>query len=186
MPRRFFGRFLPSPESIGRNRQLRLFGDALHHPGLWHLNRRSVAGGVSVGLFAGLIPGPFQMLGAALLAVLLRVNLPLAVFVTLYTNPLTIVPLYVLAFKLGSLVTGWGGAGAPPPPPDLFELPLNDWIPALGSWVGAMGKPLFIGLLLLALTLAAAGYLAADGAWRLHVRWSWRKRRLARSDPPRR
>src|SRR5581483_9489411 len=140
----------------------------------------------SVGLFAGLIPGPFQMIGAALLAVVLRVNLPLAVFVTLYTNPFTIVPLYVLAFTLGSLVTGWSGAAAPVSPPDLFQLPLNDWLPALGSWVGAMGKPLFMGLLLLALTLAASGYVAADAAWRLYVRWNWRKRRLARSDPPRR
>src|SRR5581483_7379055 len=77
MPRRFFRKFLPSRESIGRNRLLRLFGNTLHHPGLWHLNRRSVAGAVSVGLFAGLIPGPFQMIGAALLAVVLRVNLPL-------------------------------------------------------------------------------------------------------------
>ena len=40
-------------------------------------------GGVAVGMFCGLIPGPFQMLGAALCCVLFRVNLPLALFMSM-------------------------------------------------------------------------------------------------------
>ena len=56
-------------------------------------------------MFTGLIPGsnPVQFTAAALFAVLFRVNLPVAVIVTLYSNPFTIVPLYYLAFKLGQL-----------------------------------------------------------------------------------
>ena len=34
-------------------------------------------------------------------AALLRVNLPIALLMTLYTNPLTIVPLYFAAYKIG-------------------------------------------------------------------------------------
>src|SRR5512134_397706 len=109
MPRKHFRRFLPSHESIKRNRYIASFGAALHHHNLWHLNRRSVAGGVAVGMFCGLVPGPLQMLSAALLAILLRVNLPVAAATTWYTNPLTIVPLYYAAYKLGLFVTG----GAP-------------------------------------------------------------------------
>ena len=58
-------------------------------------------------MFAGLIPGsnPVQFTAAALLAIGFHVNLPIAVIVTLYSNPFTIVPLYYLAFKLGQLVT---------------------------------------------------------------------------------
>ena len=56
----------------------------LHHPNLWHLHRRSVAGGVAVGMFCGLIPGPFQMIGAAIMSVLFRVNLPVAVHRSLH------------------------------------------------------------------------------------------------------
>ena len=89
MPRKFFQKYLPSHESIRQNRYIALFGTLLHHPNLWHLNRHSVAGGVAIGLFAGLIPGPLQMLTAAILAVPLRVNLPVVLATTLYTNPLT-------------------------------------------------------------------------------------------------
>jgi hypothetical protein len=39
-----------------------------------------------------------------------------------------------------------------------------------------MGKPLAVGLPLLAITLAAAGYLLVDNAWKLYVRLAWRRR----------
>ena len=41
------------------------------------------------------------MLGPVV-CVVLRVNLPLSLVTTLYTNPLTIVPLYLLAYEIGS------------------------------------------------------------------------------------
>src|SRR6266542_1168006 len=106
MPRKLFRKILPSHESIRENRYIARLGPWLQHHNLWHLNRRSVAGGVAIGMFAGLVPGsnPVQFLAAALLAVGFKVNLPIAVAVTLYTNPFTIVPLYYLAFKLGKLV----------------------------------------------------------------------------------
>src|SRR6266571_224948 len=100
MPRKFFRKYLPSHEAVRQNRYIARFGTLLHHPNLWHLNRHSVAGGVAIGMFSGLVPGPFQMLIAAILAVPLRVNLPVALATTLYTNPLTIGPLYVIASGL--------------------------------------------------------------------------------------
>ena len=95
--RKHLKKYLPDHEAIHGNRWLRPFRNSLLHPRLWHLNRRSAAGAVAAGLFCGLIPGPLQMLGAAICALVFRVNLPLALLVTLYTNPFTIVPLYVLA-----------------------------------------------------------------------------------------
>jgi len=175
MPRKHFRRFLPSHESIKRNRYLALFGSALQHHNLWHLHRRSVAGGVAVGLFCGLIPGPLQMLSAALFAVVLRVNLPVAAAVTWYTNPLTIVPLYYAAYKLGMFVTG-APEGALVPLPDLSWSSPGEWISMLMPWMRAMGKPFLVGLLLLAAILAVAGYFLALGAWRLAVSSAWRKR----------
>jgi uncharacterized protein (DUF2062 family) len=97
--RNLFRKFLPSHDTVKSQRWLKPFGSWLHHPNLWHLHRRSVAGGVAVGLFCGLVPGPLQVISAALLAVLLRVNLPVAAFTTLYTNPFTILPLYWVAYK---------------------------------------------------------------------------------------
>jgi len=183
MPRKLFRKYLPSHESIRENRWLRIFGKALQHHNLWHLNRRSVAGGVAVGLFAGLVPGPFQILSGALLAVLLRVNLPVAAATTFYTNPFTIVPLYICAYRLGSFVLGGNSSLVPATSQiDVLALPIAQWIPALLSWMSEMGKPFIFGLFLLATTLAVVGYVSVMTAWRVHVWWSWRKRQRARPD----
>ena len=181
MPRKLFRKYLPSHERISANRYLRLFGAALQHHNLWHLHRRSVAGGVAIGLFCGLVPGPLQMLSAALCAIVFRVNLPVAAIVTWYTNPVTILPLYYLAYKLGLFVTGAHPAAPPRFDMQILDLPVADWMPAAAHWFAQMGKPFATGLVLLALTLAVAGYLLVIAAWRAHVMLSWRKRRRRRS-----
>jgi len=178
--RKLFSRFLPSHETVKGHRWLKPFGGWLKHPNLWHLHRRSVAGGVAIGLFCGLIPGPLQMISAALLAVLLRVNLPVALITTLYTNPFTILPLYVVAYELGAWVSGaHGGAVVQPAFPELHwhKLTYELW-----DWMMKLGEPLLIGLPLLAVSLALIGYIAVRLAWRLAVIWRWqaRQKRLMR------
>jgi uncharacterized protein (DUF2062 family) len=186
MPRKYFRKYLPSHESIRANRYLRFLGSALHHPNLWHLNRKSVAGGVAVGLFCGLVPGPLQMLSAALFSILFRVNLPVAVILTWYTNPFTIVPLYYVAYKLGRFVTGSGDGQLPRMEIDLIDLPLAQWAPALFHWTASLGRPFLAGLFLLALMLAVAGYLLVIAGWRTYVVVSWNKRNRARAAASRR
>ncbi|MBI5890412.1 MAG: DUF2062 domain-containing protein [Nitrosomonadales bacterium] len=171
--RRFFRDRLPDHDSILRQRWLRPVRHWLHHPNLWHLHRRSVAGGVAIGLFCGLIPGPFQMISAALLAILFRVNLPVAAFTTFYTNPFTIVPLYLLAFEIGNRVTGSANSAAIPAFP---EIHWHEWFHEVWMWLFALGKPLLIGLPLLATGLALSGYLAIRLIWRLFVIWKWHRR----------
>jgi len=180
MPRKFFRKYLPSHEAIRQNRYIALFGTLLLHPNLWHLNRRSVAGGLAIGLFAGLIPGPLQMLTAVLLAVSLRVNLPVALATTLYTNPLTIGPLYVIAYGIGTLFV----PGAPfihPPGFDWDWSTFGAWLRALFEWTLSLGKPLAVGLAALAVGLAIAGYVVVQLAWRAHVIRAWRRRKARRA-----
>src|SRR5436190_24092428 len=110
--RKLFRKYLPEPEAVLAKRWAAPFRPWLGHPNLWHLNRRSVPGAVAIGLFCGLIPGPIQMLGALLCAVPLRKNIPVALAVTLYTNPLTIVPLYLVAYGYGSAILGKRAAEA--------------------------------------------------------------------------
>lgn len=181
MPRKFFRKYLPTHESIRRHRLTARFGGLLHHPSLWHLNRHSVAGGVAAGLFAGLVPGsnPVQFAVAALLAIAFRVNLPVAVIVTLYTNPLTVVPLYLLAYQYGKLLVGGHAAFVPEPQLDWSNLSrsLDTWL----AWLMSLGKPLAVGLFVLALTLAAAGYAAVQIGWRFYVIAAWRRRKTKRA-----
>jgi uncharacterized protein (DUF2062 family) len=180
MPRKFFRKYLPSHESVRNNKHIARFGGFLQHPNLWHLNRHSVAGGVAVGMFSGLVPGPLQMLTAALLAVPLRVNLPVALATTLYTNPFTIGPLYVLAYLIGRLIIG--GEGAPlSPPPEMEWSQLGASLEAFLRWVLSMGAPLAVGLVALALGLAALGYACVQIGWRAYVIRAWRNRHRQRS-----
>lgn len=182
MLRKYLRRVLPSHQTIRENRYVARFGHRLHHHNLWHLHRRAVAGGVAVGMFAGLIPGsnPVQFMAAALLAIKCKVNLPLAVLVTLYSNPFTIVPLYWLAFKLGQRVLLQSGGELPTFGIGLEGQSLTAWLSTAFHWLTSVGKPLLVGIPLLALLLAIIGYCLTDWAWRVGVLWQWRRRKLTR------
>ena len=174
--RRLLKKYLPDHQSIHANPWLRPFASTLLHPRLWHLNHRSAAGAVAAGLFCGLIPGPLQMIGAALCALVFRVNLPLAMLVTLYTNPFTIVPLYILAYQIGRFLTGDGSGFITPPAfdPTTFVA----WTTAMQGWMLSVAKPLGIGLIALACGLATLGYVLTKAAWRIFLIRAWRKRQL--------
>ena len=174
--RKHLKRYLPNHEAVHGNRWLRPFRNSLLHPRLWHLNRHSAAGAVAAGMFCGLIPGPLQMLGAAICALVFRVNLPLALLVTLYTNPFTIVPLYILAFSMGEALLGRGEARFTPPP-EWSGGDVLGGVAALADWMIALGRPLALGLVVLASCLALAGYLLTRVAWRSYLIHQWRKRR---------
>lgn len=180
MPRKYFRKYLPDAARVRSYRVIAMFGSLLHHHNLWHLNRESVAGGVAIGLFAGLVPGPFQMLVAALLAVPLRKNLPVALLTTLYTNPFTIVPLYLLAYQYGKLLLGTNQRAPAVEPFQMDWSQLLDSLRGLTEWSLSLGKPLAVGLPALAVTLAALGYFGVRLAWRIYVVLAWRARKRRR------
>jgi len=177
MPRRWLKRVLPDVEKYRDTQVARFLGPRFFHPAVWHLSRRSVAGGVAIGLFCGLIPGPLQMLGGALCAIWFKRNLPVALVTTLYTNPLTIIPLYLLAYQLGAFVIGPSTDAVPVPV--LSGASPVQWAEAISAWSMSLGKPLLVGVPLLAATLAAAGFMVVYGAWSLYLRWMWVKRKGA-------
>ena len=184
MPRKLFRKYLPDPAAVRASRLVRAFGGWLDHPSLWHLNRRSVSRAVGIGLFAGLVPGPLQMLAALLLGIPLRANLPVALLMTLYTNPLTIVPLYLVAFEYGKFLIGHSGGQVHIEPFQIDWSNLAESLRGMFEWSMALGKPLAVGLVALALTLALAGTLAARLAWRLYVIAAWKRRQRSRIRTP--
>ena len=110
--------------------------------------REPLARGVAIGMLCGLTPGPLQILGSLALCAWLRGNVIAAALATIYTNPLTIVPLYWLAFHIGALFLP--GQQLMPP----FEMPNGDftqWASGMGEWMTALGWPLLLGLPLLGL-----------------------------------
>ena len=178
MPRKLKKKYLPSHDTVHQNRFIRMFGGLLQHHNLWHLNRYSVAGGVAAGLFAGLIPGsnPVQFFFASMFAIIFKVNLPVAVLITLYSNPFTIVPIYLAAYAIGDFVIGNGAASMPQFEFSLLDKEINEWIPSTIDWLASLGKTLLTGIFLLAILLSIVGYFTVHGAWRLYVIYEWRKR----------
>ncbi len=163
----------PYVDRITDNPWVQRYAPRLADPDLWHLNRRSSARAVAIGLFSGLIPGPMQVLGAVGLSILFRAHFPLAAITTLYTNPVTIVPLYLVAYQYGGLFIPGDQISALHPPAFIWS---PDYLMQLVHWMGQLGKPLALGLALLALTLAALGWITVSLSWRCHTVWAWRRR----------
>ena len=122
---------------------------------VFSFTREPLARGVAIGMLCGLIPGPLQLFGSFAMCAWLRGNVIAAALATVYTNPLTIVPLYWLAFQFGALLLP--GQQVMPP----FAVHQGDfmqWLSELGVWITALGWPLLLGLPLLALLLATCAY----------------------------
>jgi uncharacterized protein len=174
MLKRFLKRLVPSHQVIRDHKHLQVFGTLLHHPNLWHLNRRGVAGAFSLGLFAAFVPIPSQMALAAAGAILLRVNLPIAVALVWLTNPITIPPLYYSAYKLGAWLLGR------PPRAVQVELSLS-W---LRGELAYIWEPLLLGCFVLGSISAVLGYVLIHLLWRWQVLHSWRQRKQRRRHAP--
>ncbi len=163
---------------------LRPFRRWLRHRSLWSLEQDPVARGVAIGLFFGILTPVAQILFAAIAAVLLRANLPVAAASTLVTNPLTFPFVYYLAYRVGSFLSGEEVSGA-----DValsqeaasHAAEVSGWASALGNWVASIGVPLALGVVTLATAASLLGYLL------VHAIWQWRdarRRRAQRSQAP--
>lgn len=89
-------------------------------------------------------------------------------------------PLYLLAYKLGILVSPEQAAQTLTAPPGFDWLHLWESTVALVHWAWNLGTPLFVGVPLLALILALLGYAITRLGWSLHLRLEWRARKEAR------
>ena len=139
----------------------------LYAENLWHLNRRSFAGGLACGLFAAFIPVPLQMLLAALLATFASVNLPIALVATWVSNPLTYAPIFYTNYRYGALIISWW-SGSP--------LTAIDPTQGMLTQLQAIGAPFLLGSFCAGLTAAAIGYIGARAIWRAQVLWRrWRR-----------
>jgi len=175
-----YKRFLPTRESLKQSRLLRWLGPRIHDPSLWHINRRAVAKGVAIGAFFGLLVPVAQIPAAAVVALALRANLWIAAVSTLISNPFTYGPIYYFAYRLGTRVIGPTGAGGSSPVSDHSGAAL-EWLANMWNWVTGIGRPLALGMLLLAVVGALAGYWAAQLFWRLKVLAKRRRQRQARA-----
>lgn len=166
MPKKFIKRFSPNPETLKAHPHLKYFGEILQNPNLWHLNRRSAAGGVAIGLFCAWMPIPFQMLLAAVLGMAFSVNLPLSVALVWISNPITIPPLFYAAYLLGAHILN--------EPVIDFHFQLSyQW---LEHMLEAIAPSLFLGCFILGIISAISGYTLLRLLWRFNITKKWQRR----------
>jgi len=162
MPRKLIKRYLPDRKSFHETSQLRPFKRFLHHPCLWHLNRRTVSGAVAIGLFCAYLPMPMEMLVAAMLAIVCKVNLPISVSLVWLSNPVTWIPMYGAGYLLGAKILG------------MEAVAFEDMTMA---WLMSQVIPLWLGSIILGSLAALAGYLLTRAVWRLYTVQHWQMRR---------
>lgn len=143
-------------------------GKRLQDPNLWHFGRRSVAGGVGLGLFLAFIPIPIQMLLVVPFAVVMRVNLPVTFTAIWATNPITFAPMFIFAFKVGSWITGYNSLAE--------GIPFEPSFDGLAATLQEIWYPLLVGCFACGLSAGAAGNLLVRWLWRLHLIYLRRKR----------
>jgi uncharacterized protein (DUF2062 family) len=138
---------LPSRAALAAHPWLKPFAGRLLDPQLWQLQHEAVARGVAVGVFWAFAMPVAQMVVAVVHCIWWRANIPLAISMTLVTNPLTIGPWLWLAYQLGVLLlgetladSGWQGFAAL-------------------TWLTEFGLPIMLGMGIFAVGGAAAGYL---------------------------
>jgi uncharacterized protein (DUF2062 family) len=133
-------------------------------------------------VFFGLLIPIAQIPASATLAVLLRANVPMAVASTLVTNPVTFGPVYYGAYHLGEWVLGHDSNDMPEALKPLESSPEvvdRTWRQSISHWfeqITTVGKPLAVGLVILACFFGVAVYAVVSLLWVLKTRWSRRQR----------
>ncbi len=170
MPKRLLRRWLLRTEHLTQHRSLRWLGSMVDDPNLFHLNRRSVATAVLIGLFCAFVPLPGQSLLAGSMAMMVRCNLPIAVLLVFVSNPLTATPLLILVYQVGQWLLGRDAVAF------AFEL---SWA-WLASQRDAVLVPVVLGSFATGIVMGTLGYVAVRLCWRWRVQSTWRSRRRQR------
>jgi len=169
MPRRLLKKLTPHPGKLRNRWFVRLFGERIAHPGLWSLQRRAVTGAFAAGLAICFLPLPVHLPLAALVAIMARFNLPTLVATVFLVNPLTVVPIYYTAYRVGAAVLGLSV--------QRFRFKLDfEW---LQYGLGPVWKPFLVGCLICGVLAATAGWITLEALWRWRVRYKYRTRHRA-------
>ncbi len=157
---------------LRQHKYLKMLGPWMQQANIWHLNRRSAAGALAMGILVCWIPIPFQMVLAAVVAIVCGVNLPLTVATVWVSNPVTMPVMFYGAYLLGTKLLGWQRTEFH------FELSWT-W---LSESLHSVGFPMLVGCGVMGVISAILTYLVINSLWRYGVLFHWKKRKRLRAE----
>lgn len=155
---RYLRRHIPDAQALREHPRLQFLNRHFQDPWLWHFNRRATVRGLAIGAFFAFVPVPWQMLLAAITAVWVRFNLPVAIAMVWITNPVTLPPIAYLNYQFGAWLLDspdWAWS---------FD-PSLDWFLGQGA---NLAVPLLVGSMATAVVAGILTFLTA------HLFWRWR------------
>lgn len=161
---------VPTREQLEQNRFVAPFAHRVLRSDLWRFNRRSVPRGIALGLFVGIMIPFAHSAVAALSAMFVRANVPIAIVSTWTSNPATWVVIFPSAYKIGQTLLRLDAMTGVAPLSGTMQQTETDQL--LEKLTGA-GLETAFGLLVIATVLSAVGYLVTSFGWRW---WIGRKR----------
>ncbi len=144
--------------------------------------------GLALGVFFGLLVPVAQIPVSAGAAVLLRANVPMAAASTFITNPVTFGPVYYGAYRLGKVVLGEKPVTEAQAAAQLAQAQLEpvavdgffDRVQYSFARLKGVGKPLVVGVTIIATVSGVLTYFVVSGVWILKTRWMRKKRQSSR------
>jgi uncharacterized protein len=167
MPRRFFKRLSRRRHTLQSRWFMRPFRTMLANPAYWSVHRANVTRAVALGLFVAFIPLPVHIILVTVLALWLRLNIPVALATIFVSNPLTMVPQYYVCYWTGSRLLGTR---------------LNDFAFEMSwAWVQSgllpIWKPFLLGCLVLGMASAVLSYVLLGSIWHITLVMKYHERK---------
>ena len=167
MASNFLKNKIPTQEELKNNKSLAFLNKFIHDPNLWHSNKRSISGAFAVGLFFAWVPVPFQMILAAIGAILFRVNLPISVALVWLTNPVTMPPMFYAAYRLGLWTLNESSKI------NHFHFSY-EWLEQMMSFIW---QPFLLGCFIIGVVSSFVGYFAVRLFWRFKIISKWKNKK---------
>lgn len=165
-----FYRTMRHPKELKRSKIKRWISKHFLQKSVWKPNHHTFAGGMACGFFFMMFIIPGQAPLAAILAALLRVNIPIAMLSTWIVNPVTMLPVAYLEIQVGSWALRKLKLANPPemdwPAIEAAFSKIGDFrlfLNQIEPWILSM----YVGALIVGLIAAFAGYAICLLIWEL-------------------
>jgi uncharacterized protein (DUF2062 family) len=157
MPRHLFLKFRPVAARMRQSWYFRMLGPRLTDPRLWGVNRRAITSAFGAGIAISFVPLPIHLPLGLIVAMVWHLNVPAMVGTLLLLNPITAVPVYYAAYRVGTLLIGQA--------PTQFAFELSwDW---LQNGLGSVWKPFLLGCVVCSVLGGYAAYRLMELVWRI-------------------